>query len=331
MRGGRMVFPGISMTILRSILPVVFIVGCGGNPAPPPAEAVDACNQLQQARAQRAARCIGGSEADWLAFDNTLDNCAVYAQYVSDGTVTYRPSAWAACLQEYQASCSQSVNSCFYDVLAGAVPDGQACTAEDVCESSSNCVSTNGDACATTCVPPSAESQPCGTFCDVGLFCLNGSCAKTKGPGEDCGGPENVVCDDGLYCQPDTTASDSSGICIQLSDGNSCVADAECIASDFCYSGVCVQRRVVGSPCDGAATGCVPWSACDGSTCVEAGRTGQPCAAFPGTAIPYCMGATICGVGSRCEPLPGPGGDCSILPCASGYVCSPTSMTCGTC
>src|SRR4029079_4327691 len=117
------------------------LAGCGPSPAKSnaPATASAACVALHAAGAASSARCNGGSVADWLAYENSYEDCAAYDRHVAEGTVVYARDMFDSCLAQYDAACKQGL-SCFYDVLRGTVPDGQRCQDAEVCGTTSTCL-----------------------------------------------------------------------------------------------------------------------------------------------------------------------------------------------
>src|SRR5215467_133195 len=80
--------------------------GADTTPAPAPATVGEACQQLDEAIAQRSARCSGGTLADWRMYEATFADCAAYERHAAEGFVEYHLEAWAACLQKFQAPCT---------------------------------------------------------------------------------------------------------------------------------------------------------------------------------------------------------------------------------
>src|SRR5262249_18801615 len=148
--------------------------------------------------------------------ETSSTDCAAYDRHVTEGLVEYHPELLPACLQKFALPCEEAnPYPCQFEVLRGKVADGQPCEDFEACGVVSGCINTGRDACGAGCVRLGAESEACGAYCggaspclDIplcgsGLFCLDGTCAKTKGVGETCAGPQAVQCGFGLFCDAD--------------------------------------------------------------------------------------------------------------------------------
>jgi hypothetical protein len=321
--------------------------GCGSSLTPPtaPATAVEACLQLQEAGAQRSARCNGGAVADWRAYAQSWDDCTRYTQHILDGQAEYRPQLFEACRAEYDKACDEVGSNCFYEVLHGLVPDGQHCQDQEVCGTYSGCLRLEGGTCSEMCVRLGNENETCGIYCGgttpcfelqacgPGLACVNDVCVTTKSVGAPCGGGDLVPCAQPSFCTADPADPQSTGTCKKPVSGGTCRADAECPAIEFCLQGVCAPRLVRGASCSDAPAGCEAWTTCSQSTgtCLPAGKPGTPCLLLPpADGFPYCMLGT-CGADNMCVANASPGGSCDGTGCAPGSSCDDASLMCVAC
>jgi hypothetical protein len=303
----------------------------GGSGSNGPATASEACSTLHAAAAERSARCLGGSPADWLLHIDGIELCATYDDHVRKRLVVYHPERWQGCLDQYARSCGDpDTVTCLYDVLAGQIADGEPCIDGAVCGVTSGCFNFSSvDACGAICANLSQLGETCDTWpCAVGLTCVDRICSRLRTAGEVCGGEQAILCAPPLFC--DVTTSGGEGVCATHQAGEVCQADSECSVEQFCLAGACAARRALGMSCDDAPTGCVPWTACDGSTCVAGGRPGQPCTVLPGTDWPYwCMGIGFCGPYGTCDTYAWPGESCATNSCLNS-VCT-ASEICEAC
>ena len=309
-----------------------------------PGSAALACMQLNEAEAQLAARCQGGSLADWRVNGVTSLDCAAYDRHVAEGRVEYRPELLAACLAKYTLPCGEAnPYPCYYEVLHGKVADGQLCQDTEVCGTVSGCVNLDGATCGDICVRLGEENETCGIYCGgstpcldaglcrSGLFCLAGACVKTRALGETCGGPDAAACGFGLFCDADPADPTASGVCARLASGSNCRSDLGCPPNEFCLGGTCTPRRTPGASCADAPDSCAAWSVCDpngSQLCVRAGRIGQPCGPFSASAF-GCLAGTC--DGQQCVPLGARGDSCPATGCVQGTFCDGTTTTCRAC
>jgi hypothetical protein len=144
--------------------------GCGSSLPSAPATAAEACVQLQEASARYAARCNGGSAADWQAYADSWQGCAAYTQHVADGKIQYRPQGFGACVAEYdEKPCDRLPSGCAFEVLKGLVPDGGNCQSAVVCGVDSTCLALEGGGtCGEVCARAPREHEACGLYCDDG-------------------------------------------------------------------------------------------------------------------------------------------------------------------
>jgi len=330
----------VTLGVLASVA-----VGCGGgSKSNAPVTPSAACARFQAASASRAARCSGGSAADWAAYAASVDDCAAYDQHVRDGKVQYRRDMFAACLTEYDRPCDEPINNCFYVVLHGLVPDGQPCLDQEVCDVYSTCINVGNTACGEVCARVADEGEACGLYCGgttpcldipfcnpvVGLACVNSVCVAPKEVGAACGGGDPVPCGPMTYCSADPADAASTGTCVAIVAGGPCRADAECPLTDFCMQGTCTPRRGVGQSCADAPTSCSSWSACNGYTCLAAGKPGLPCAPYPGQPEFLTCSTGVCD-GIMCVAGGNAGDSCLMTGCAQGTTCDPTTTTCVAC
>src|SRR5215471_6978663 len=115
---------------------VAGLSGCGSSSGQTsaPMTGSEACSQLEDAAAQRNARCSGGAIDAWRRYQaNNLD-CSAYDRHITAGLVDYHPERLAACLQKFNASCTDpDPYPCQFQVLQGKIADGQPCTDDEVC------------------------------------------------------------------------------------------------------------------------------------------------------------------------------------------------------
>lgn len=309
--------------------------------------AEQACQQLNEAEAQLAARCQGGALDDWRTYQAGYESCATYARHIAEGLVEYRPAGLAACLQKYAAPCGEAnPYPCRYEVLHGKVADGQHCEDTEVCGTISGCINVSGADCGDVCGRFALENEPCGFFCGstapcldfplcgTDLFCANGTCVKAKTLGQTCGGTDQATCVFPLFCDVNTPDATATGVCAPLASGATCRSDAGCFNNEFCLEGTCTPRRAAGSPCaDVPDGGCAPWTMCDpggSQLCVAAGRIGQPCGQIAGTNRYLNCLAGACD-GTQCVALGAAGLSCAAAACVQGAFCDATTAICQRC
>jgi len=315
------------------------LAGCGPSPAKSnaPATASAACVALHAAGAASSARCNGGSVADWLAYENSYEDCAAYDRHVAEGTVVYARDMFDTCLAQYDLPCKQGL-SCFYDVLRGQVADGQRCQDAEVCGTTSTCLQVDFNAtCGEVCVRGANENEACGLYCGASgppcvdvqlcrpdLTCVNSVCVPPKAAG--------AACTIGDACAWPTICSAGTGTCTVPRTGDPCGDDTGCLATDFCQQGACAVRRAIGASCADAPTGCAPWAKCDANgTCVAAGRPGGAC--FPIDGQPdsgYCWVGT-CTADGVCAANGKPGESCESVGCVTGSSCDSATLMCVAC
>ena len=209
-------------------------------------------------------------------------------------------------------SCAADIG-CVHAPSSGACDDGNACTINDSCQSS-------------TCV---GGKKPC----DDGLLCTFDSCDGTSGTCLHLG--DATACDDQNPCTTDTCdltadckhAVDDTAAC---DDGNSCTADSckggKCVSSvicdcavdvdcddknpcttDVCQAGKCVAKDADGNACS-PADKCQTANSgtCSGGSCV------------PGKAPVDCSAAgDACNAGI-CDPSTG---KCQVVAKPAGTAC----------
>jgi hypothetical protein len=335
---------------VRPLLIGALFVGVGAcGSASGPATAKQACIELQEASARRAARCSGGDAADWRAFERSFEDCAVYDKHVADGKVQYQRAEFAACLASLEGPCDRPTPgqpACRFEVLRGLVADGESCRDSQACGPKSACLMLSGESCGEVCMSLASLGQTCGIYCggampcfeaaicEYGLACVGNICVKSGDVGQPCGGPQTLTCTLPLFCSADLVNDPTStGVCTAPVAGGPCRSDSECPQTQFCLDSVCSPRREAGMACVDAPTGCVAWTACDASlgTCVTAGGVGEACAPYPGTPdLPYCFVGTC--IVDVCGPAPAaPGQSCVETTCALGSTCDPSTATCVAC
>jgi hypothetical protein len=305
---------------------------CCGAPGDPGADAsapLTASAFCEQERAQTAAfsaRCLGGAEADWKALRDGYLPCATFDELVARRTLRFHPELAADCLKANSAArdCAAPENFCFTQTLEGLVPAGGACTNDYECPGNAGCWAPGEygvNACGeSTCVVVGSRvGDPCTSvpFCYAGVVtCLGGTCVAYGAVGEACGAGQ-PECGPGLRCDG------ASETCVASAAGSPCATDLECLGTQRCAQGRCVERLAIGEACGDAPNGCVGFAACDPGSrvCVAAGHVGQACGAMTGSAI-LCIGGSCFDNGdgtSSCRALLADGRSCSIgAQCASG-------------
>jgi hypothetical protein len=187
-------------------------------------------------------------------------------------------------------------------------PDG--CCSSNVCQIRSfDSCATGGDECmecdvqlADGCSNVGACTCGGGQGCDLGQFCLGGSCFCD---GSSCPGG---CCDEDFVCHS-TTSADFCGL-----NGSSC-AECDEARADGCVDGQCAcgegpacgpSQRCVAHACVCNETSC-PSGCCDGGTCAEiglasCGAEGGPCTACDPLRADRCTGGSCrCGDDAQCE------------------------------
>jgi hypothetical protein len=202
--------------------------------------------------------------------------------------------------------------------------------------------------------------------CISGYFCGSGSCLPigSGDPGVSCGNAGQCAsghCADDVCCDTECAANaceacnlpGAAGTCSPvarltadvscapyLCSGTAagclttCLADAECVAQDYCVHGICKPKQSNGSPCSGA-TGCESGFCSDGVCCDgDCGTDPQDC-----KACSFLRGAPInghCGpvrAGTLCRPpfLPASQGEGPCTACTgSETVCIVRYAVAGT-
>lgn len=338
-----------------SLLALLVLAGwsCGGRPTSPRREdagspdatddaATDAmsqaqvaaargfCAQLRDQDAAWRARCLGGTAQDWRAHLELSTSCEEVGALVAAGTVRYRPDLAQSCLVEAAADrdCARPGTLCLNLALEGALTVDAPCKNDLECPPHAGCWASGEfghNACVTsTCVHlPDEEGAPCMQdpfpYCFAGLSCINGACVRKGAEGQACAGLAGCV--NGLRCD--------AGVCRKRSDGGPCVADEDCVPTQYCsrQTQVCVQRSGVGGSCSTDVPTCAAFTACGGQgACVAAGHIGQPCARVEGH---FVCAEGVCGGLGTCGPKLPDGSDCFTgAVCASGGC---AELSCKTC
>ena len=223
---------------------------------------------------------------------------------IESGEVTYNPAGTRDCIGAIEAlDCTidfqQLINAC--RGAFQATERSETCTEHEGCGDSLYCAQT--DECPGRCEFKGAEGTDCGdtTGCEVGLYCVRGSCSSSASMGENCGG-DGPPCADGLYCDgengsPGRCRSYNAGESGQvptdirratLPVGLSCIVEVEGFSAVFrCRPGLVKALHAPGLP-DHCGEGL------------------------------YCAGTDISGVlpdiEGECRPLPGEGQPCGDAP-----------------
>lgn len=324
------------------------LTSCGSSPTSPspdaataaPATASAFCAQERDQTAAFSARCLGGPAADWKALRDSYLPCARFDELVAAGTVRYHADLALDCLKANSADrdCFAPENFCFTKTLEGLLAPNAPCQNDYECPGNAGCWAPTEfgfNACAqSVCVTvPDKVGDPCIAinFCYPGVVtCLNGACVAYGASGDACG-VDLPACTPGLRCDV------ASSTCLRMADGDACATDFDCVATQYCDTGLCQLRIAVGSSCAGALTGCASFAACNATTllCEAGGHVGGRCGSSMGVpnlcvggtchasadGSPSCLGRAQngagCNVGSECAS-----GGCAANVCS---VCTTTN------
>lgn len=300
------------------------------------------CRLRAEAECQRDLRCgrlAADAGAECLARRTTIEACdqVAFSRGVEAQRLQYLEREAVACVNGFATgSCVEAPAACA-SAFTGLVPPDGGCVSPLDCDGAGFCYLYDGtcphfcrgylplgaacdgftrrcdpgaaacapsDAGGNTCQPRKAPDAGCAVWseCGDGLACLAGWCTPlSAGPGESCGLRNGYpTCPEEYFCRqgPTSGGTPSPGTCERKAGlGGTCTGPGSCLPSLRCSTllttGTCLVRAARGE-------GCAAWDDCqDGLWCADATQ--------------------------RCEPLPGPGGDCSFE--ASGYRCA-TGSTC---
>ncbi|MFO0586390.1 MAG: hypothetical protein U0441_02560 [Polyangiaceae bacterium] len=236
------------------------------------------------------------------------------------------------------------------DCASGFCADGVCCNSActTACSACSAAKKTGG--ADGVCGPAKQGTDPHGD-CDVAApdtcgpstgNCNGfGACEKHAamtpcGPAPSCANGQQTnqdACDGTGSCVDAGTTPCAPYVCGASACKNSCVSDADCVGSAYCFALVCVARKPTGALCGGAnqcASGFCADGVCCGSACTGAcvacsvsagGASDGACTPIPANQDP----AGDCGVGSTCDGA----GACKK---ANGQACSaPGECESGAC
>lgn len=250
-----------------------------------------------------------------------------------------------------------------YECTSGIVADGVCCDVS--CTGCSACTTAlNGQTSAKdgTCLAVAANTSAPHGYCTANPPCgQDGTCdgnkaCKYPALGSSCGASScsgstltTKTCDSTHACASATSTCQNSLVCASTSacKTGSCSADTDCIAGDYCASGVCTPKRDDGATCSGAGQ-------CKNGNCVSGTCCNTACGQCNSCSTGICSptNGASCGGGKVCS-----GGNCQAGCWISGQffasgaqnatnscqVCSPSlstaawsnndgaSVPCGTC
>jgi len=288
--------------------------------------------------------CVAAQECDGLAALNAM---------LAAGSVTYDPTASAACAEQLSADpCAlgpilfsvptlpQALSYC--NALVGKLAAGAACDDSVECAPGLTC---NLDAtCPGTCVVPApTKDLPAGAACvtevcltpephcsecALGLECVNQFCVPTPQVGDACTGV--LGCGDALWCDP------TAGLCAPRAKLGETCSDFRQVAPNcedafWCddppampdATGTCKAPANQGEACRAdsncvAPYSCVPAAGAtplDHGTCQGKQANGSTCDSFADCASDLCTSSYVC------TEQPGLGAACTDT-CADGLSCS---------
>jgi hypothetical protein len=192
--------------------------------------------------------------------------------------------------------------------------DGEACDLTvDVCAAAcSVCRATIPRAAATTCQDRGAAGEACRETgdCRHNLVCDEGTNTCVIGGGA------GAACESFEDCRDDTLDCGGTGTCVvRPGIGGACGADTTfaCLEGN-CVAGQC-RAGEAGDPCT-TDDECGGGNLCVDDVCGPAPTSG-PCSIDDG-----CAEGFTCDDEFTCEPTPGLGDDCTLLPCDFGLFCN---------
>jgi len=203
------------------------------------------------------------------------------------------PWSWCGGTCDPDDTCDGTTNACaaVYTADGTTCDDGNACTIDDACDDSGQCVGT----------PDTGTSCTDGNACTIDDACdASGQCVGTPIPDSS-----GTTCDDGSRCTINDVCL-AGGICQGTPNtGASCNDSNACTINDACNdSGQCVGTPNTSASCtDGLS--CTTGDTCDGSgMCV-------------GTPVDCSSVSDVCHTGTCNEP----NGTCSATPKPDGTSC----------
>ncbi len=256
------------------------------------------------------SECLGGRCVDPACAQGDEDACGeVQCDTVADCPV---PDPCAA------AVCESGV--CFARALLDGCGDGEYCDASTGCLPLPT-VTDAGPPDGSMDAGDAADTGPAGCTadgeCDDGLDCTADSCdagtCVNTGDDSACTAGTGGLCIEGFGCQYDGCSPSTcvAGACeVARCDGDTCVIDSACTASEMCCGGSCV------------ALGCEDGDVCTDDSCGAAG-----CLNTPNSEV--CDDGTFCNGPDTCG-----GGTCSVHagdPCSGGSSCNEPTDTCVGC
>lgn len=290
------------------------------------------CESRATALCRRDRRCLRISDAG-------VDGCHARRLAECDqlgllnsaarGRLQYLPAQAGDCLDGHdRGSCEEAPAACA-SVFSGLTPPDGGCTLAEDCTSEGHCFLYDGvcphrcrgwvplggrcdgfshrcrpgegaceqvDAGVLVCVGVRDEGQPCPDFdsCRAELTCVSGQCVKRVARlGEPCGLTQGYpICGDEAFCRQAPGTPPEPGVCERKAGlGAVCTGFGTCLPSLRCTGGVVTGR------------------------CAARGATGERCLNFGD-----CEDGLFCHpLTQTCDPVPGPGGDCTVK--GSQYTC----------
>ncbi|MGC4119802.1 MAG: hypothetical protein QM765_35550 [Myxococcales bacterium] len=234
----------------------------------------DFCRAYFQALGERGAACQGGTAEIWNTFSYRDLWCRQTAAALEGGRATFDPSQASACIAAIRsASCQAAIFEGSVPVglcpslFAGTVLLGQPCYEPIDCHPWGRC-DAMVDKCPGVCVELLAVGDECDyvTDCFPRGICDGGRCRAFSKEGEAC--QDQFWCETGLFCL--------SGKCAKKRSSGPCPTLYECAADTYCDDGTCVRPQPVGDRCRTNAD-CGTMVPCIDGLCSPWSHVGEPC------------------------------------------------------
>lgn len=260
--------------------PAAATAGCGGDDDAGPVPLEQYCDRYAEIACEFAQRCdcLAGATVDACRLFVDAECAGEVEEPVNAGRRSYDAEAAGNCLAGLRSmlrDCSLAdpewPEECDR-VLAGTLPAGRSCAADDDCLPGLECHSR-----ACTDLPDAGQACLAAAYCAEGLYCGDDEvCHLPQGVGGPC--PEgNEACGDDLYCDLRT-----STCAAPLPQGEPCRhANAVCAEGLYCavVAGTCEPLPGVGGDCVESSGQCAEGLFCDDAsgTCRERLADGAAC------------------------------------------------------